>query len=148
MMFLIINFSVVAADIITKKAAVTALNENDIQIIRNVLYLSYVENKGAAFGMLSNARIVFIAVTVITVAAIFIYVFYKKPKFKLFVIGLAMVSGGGIGNLADRIFKGYVVDFIDFRIIRFPVFNFADVCVTVGAILIFIAVMFFEDRIK
>ena len=59
-----------------------------------------------------------------------------------------MVSAGGIGNLIDRIAKGYVVDFIDFRLIHFPVFNVADIFVTVGAIFIFVSIIFFEDKIK
>lgn len=147
-LFLIINILIIAADILTKQYAVSALPGKDVEIIKNVLYLSYVENKGAAFGIMRNSRIVFIAVTVIVIVGIIIYMIKKKPTFIPLATGLAMICGGGIGNLADRILKGFVVDFIDFRVINFPVFNIADVCVTLGAVLVFISIIFYEDKIK
>lgn len=147
-LFIIINVVIVAADIITKNIALTSFSGNDVELIKNVLYFSYVENRGAAFGILSNARYIFISVTVITIIGIIIYLIKRKPGFLPLVAGLAMVSGGGIGNLIDRLGKEYVIDFIDFRLIGFPVFNVADIFVTVGAVLIFISVLFFEDKIK
>ena len=70
----------------------------------------------------------------------------KKPKSRILGISLAMIAGGGIGNLIDRISLQYVVDFIDFRIINFPVFNVADIFVSIGAVLMVIYILFFEGK--
>lgn len=74
--------------------------------------------------------------------------FYGKIPSSAFAYGNYTVLGGGIGNLIDRIFRHYVVDFLDFRLINFAVFNFADCCVVVGTILLFVYVLFFMDKNK
>ena len=68
----------------------------------------------------------------------------KKPQNKLLVISLTMLTGGALGNFIDRIFRGYVVDFLDFCLINFPIFNVADCFVVIGAILIAIYILFFS----
>lgn len=144
--FFLILISIAALDMVTKYFAVICLKQGEIEIIKNILYFNYVENKGAAFGILANQRWLFIAVTIAVVVAIIAYILIKKPESRLLTISLAMISGGGIGNLIDRISLSYVVDFIDFRIIKFPVFNVADIFVTVGAALLFIYIIFFEGK--
>ena len=75
-----------------------------------------------------------------------LYVLIKKPKSRLLIVSLAMITGGGIGNLIDRISLSYVIDFIDFRIINFPVFNVADIFVSVGAALMCVYIVFFDGK--
>ena len=117
------------------KAIVTSNMEvgETIPVIEDVFHFTYVRNEGAAFGMLAEHRWVFMSLSVIAIAAIGIYLF-KFCKETLFTkIGLALVVGGGIGNMIDRLTLKYVVDMIDCRFIDFYVFNFADSCVCVGA---------------
>ena len=106
-------------------------------IIQDVLHLTYVENRGAAFGMLSNHRWVFMVLsTMVMFAIIFVIIKFKKYFHPLMIVGLSFTVGGGIGNMIDRTVLGYVVDFIDFTLIDFAVFNVADSFVTVGAFLL------------
>ena len=138
MVTLIILISTICASVIIDqitKAIVTSNMEvgETIPVIEDVFHFTYVRNEGAAFGMLAEHRWVFMSLSVIAIAAIGIYLF-KFCKETLFTkIGLALVVGGGIGNMIDRITLKYVVDMIDCRFIDFYVFNFADSCVCVGA---------------
>ena len=110
-----------------------------VPIIEDVFHFTYIRNEGAAFGMLSEHRWVFMTLSVIAIIAIGVYLF-KFCKEALFTkIGLALVIGGGIGNMIDRVLLGYVIDFIDFC--AFPnlwkwVFNIADSCVCVGTFML------------
>ena len=102
-------------------------------IIKDVLHLTYVENRGAAFGMLADSRWVFIVVSSVAIVAFALYLYLGHADNLLYGISIAMVVSGGIGNMIDRVVLGYVVDFIDFRLINFAVFNGADSFVCVGA---------------
>lgn len=125
---------VILSDQITKILAVAHLQPIDtFPIIRNVLHLTYVENRGAAFGMLSDRRWVFMVVSSIAIVGLGIYLFGFCRENRWIKVSLAMIIGGGIGNMIDRVRLGYVVDFVDFRLIDFAVFNVADSFVTVGA---------------
>ncbi|MDD3225524.1 MAG: signal peptidase II [Clostridium sp.] len=114
---------------------------NDIVIIRNIFDFSYVENRGAAWGVMQNKINILLIVTIIVVAGIIYFLLKYKPKNRLERISLGLIIGGALGNMYDRAVYGYVVDFIDFHykdVYSFPVFNFADMCVVVGtALLIF-----------
>ena len=138
MVTLIILISTICASVMIDqitKAIVTSNMEvgETIPVIEDVFHFTYVRNEGAAFGMLAEHRWVFMSLSVIAIAAIGIYLF-KFCKETLFTkIGLALVVGGGIGNMIDRLTLKYVVDMIDCRFIDFYVFNFADSCVCVGA---------------
>lgn len=106
------------------------------EIIPGVLNFRLILNDGAALGMLDNARWVFLILSTVAIIGVLVFLFWKKPQDKLLLVALTLVTGGGIGNMIDRIWLGYVVDFIDFC--AFPklwmwVFNVADSCVTVGA---------------
>lgn len=147
--FILITAGVILLDQATKYLAVAFLkNIYTFPIIEDVLHLTYLENTGAAFGMLKNSRWVFIVVSLVTIIGIIIYYVKFPPKNKWLIAGLSFILGGGIGNMIDRILLGYVVDFIDFRIINFAVFNVADSFVCVGAVLVLIYVFFFSDEGK
>lgn len=113
---------------------------------RDWLNLTYVRNTGAGFGIFKDQRWFLIAVTAIYVSALLYLLLSKKIKQPFLIWSVALIISGGIGNLIDRIFLGYVVDFIDLRIINFAVFNFADCCVVIGVIMVFIYVLFLSGR--
>ncbi len=114
------------------------LNQS-IPLIQNVFHISYIHNYGAAFGILQNQRIFFVVLTLLIAAALLIY-YYKFAEHNCLIKwGIALLLGGAMGNLLDRLLKGYVVDFFDFRI--WPVFNVADIAVVVGAGLLFLALI-------
>lgn len=110
-----------------------------IPIIPNVFHITYILNPGAAFGILENQRIFFIAVAAIMLLAA-IYFYPRIPaKCRMLRFGLSLLAGGASGNVIDRIKTGYVVDFFDFRI--WPVFNIADIVIVCGVFLIIVAIL-------
>ena len=133
----------VLLDQFSKIATVEGLKGNDsFVLIDGVLQLTYHENRGAAFGILSDARWVFLSISTVAILAILFYIFYKKDMPTLWLVSLSMIASGGIGNMIDRIALGYVVDFIDFCLINFAIFNVADSFVTVGAFLMILALVY------
>ena len=140
---------VVLLDQLTKQFAVKALKPIDtFPLIPDVLHLTYLENKGAAFGMLQTHRWVFMLTSSVAILAIALLMIlcYKKFYHPLLYTALSMIVGGGIGNMIDRIALGYVVDFIDFRLINFAVFNTADSFVCVGAALVILFMILREVK--
>lgn len=135
----------VFADQFTKYIAVLKLkNQPAFSIIDGVLEFNYLENRGAAFGMLENQKIFFVFVAVIflgVIAYVLIKVPYEKKYRRLHVL-LILIAGGAIGNLIDRLRLDYVVDFIYIVLINFPIFNVADICVTLSTVLLVIQVLF------
>ena len=130
-------------DQLTKYLTVLHLKPIDtLPIIEDVLHLTYVENTGAAFGMMKDQRWLFMIVSTVAIIALLIYLFKKKTQPKLENLAIAFIVGGGIGNMIDRIVLGYVVDMIDFRLINFAVFNVADsfVCVGAGLLMLYILI--------
>ena len=129
-------------DQLTKWLAVKFLMPIDtLPIIKNIIHLTYVENTGAAFGMLKDHRWVFILISTVTIIAFLFYLYLGHAESRLFGVSFAMIISGGIGNMIDRVALGYVVDFIDFRLINFAVFNGADSFVCVGAGLMILALL-------
>lgn len=110
-----------------------------ISIIPKVLNITYIQNRGAAFGMLANHRWVFMIISSVAIIGMCVYLFRFCNENMLFKIGLALIISGGIGNMIDRIFLGYVVDMIEAAFIEtlfdwsFAIFNVADSFVCVGA---------------
>lgn len=145
-MAFLIAAAVIIFDIITKLLAKKYLIDGTFPIIEDVLHFTYVENRGAAFGILKDHRWVFMIISVFAIALIIFFVFYFKPRSLTAKIALGLVLGGGVGNMIDRIALGYVIDFIDFRLINFAVFNIADSAITVGAILLGIYLIFIEPK--
>ena len=114
-----------------------------IPIIPSVINLTYIQNRGAAFGMLSEHRWIFMIVSVIAICGIGIYLFGFCKERALFQLGLALIVGGGVGNMIDRVAYGYVVDMIDFCLFDFWkwIFNVADACVCIGAGMVMLALV-------
>ncbi len=130
----------------TKYLAVRNLkNAADIILIPGVLQLSYVENRGAAFGLLQNQRVLFFIFTaVVMVIGLWFYrKIYDSPGFFPLRACIILILTGACGNLIDRLRLVYVVDFIYFSLIDFPVFNVADIFVTVGTFLLLILFLFY-----
>ena len=121
-------------DQLTKYLTVLHLKPIDtLPIIEDVFHLTYVENTGAAFGMMKDSRWVFMVTSTLAIVGILVYMFWKRPTNKMLCLSLSLIVGGGIGNMIDRTALGYVVDMIDLRLINFAVFNVADSFVCVGA---------------
>ncbi|MCI6456647.1 MAG: signal peptidase II [Terrisporobacter sp.] len=135
-MYEIIIAILIGLDQIIKYWALNSLKEvNSIPVINNIFSLTYVENRGAAFGMLQNNQSIFILVA--AVASCFgLYYLHSKKVNNLGKIGILLVISGAIGNLIDRVRLGFVVDYLDFHIIWSYVFNLADCFVVVGTILL------------
>lgn len=137
------------ADQLTKLWAVKILKPmGSIPIIRNVLEIYYVENRGAAFGIMQNRQWFFLIITVAVLVGL-IWISGKIPDEKHFAplrVCLYFVGAGAVGNMIDRIFRKYVVDFIYFSLINFPVFNVADIYVTVAAFLLVVLMLFFYQE--
>ena len=132
--FIAIALGAVALDQVSKLLILNFLYEDQVVLIPGVLRFTYVENRGMAFGMLSDHRWVFMLLSVLGIAAIGAYMwFYVKDR--LGRIALSLIIGGGIGNMIDRVAYGFVVDFIDFYLFDFWVwvFNIADSAVCIGA---------------
>ncbi len=133
---------IVFADQLTKYFTVLYLKPVDTcPIIQDIFHLTYVENRGAAFGMLADNRWVFMSISIVAILLLGVYLVWKKPESKLECLSLAFIIGGGIGNMIDRVAWGYVVDMIDFRVIHFAVFNVADSFVCVGAGLLMLSLL-------
>ena len=137
----------VILDQITKWLSVKFLSVIDtVPIIKNVIHLTYVENRGAAFGMFKDQRWIFMTTSTVMIIGLLAYLYLGLAENKLYEISIAMIISGGIGNMIDRLALQYVIDFIDFRLINFAVFNGADSFVCVGAGLLVLALV--QDIIK
>lgn len=143
---IILIILLIIVDQATKYAAINLLkNQQAYSLISGVLELNYLENYGAAFGMLQNQKIFFIFIALIFLAVI-IFIIIKAPDDKKYTklhILLVMIGAGAVGNLIDRIRFNYVVDFIYFKLINFPIFNFADICVTVATFILIVLILFY-----
>ncbi|MBU5440362.1 signal peptidase II [Tissierella sp. MSJ-40] len=147
MLLFILSVLIVVLDQVSKLAAIRHLKGNvPYVIIENFFQLNYVENFGAAFGILQHKKILFIIITSLVVICISLFLIRNQHALNRFMkVALGMLLGGAIGNLIDRIRLGYVVDFISVKLINkydFPVFNVADVFIVVGTVLIVILVSF------
>ena len=134
-----IILAVILLDQITKYLAVEHLKPiGTFPIIPDALHLTYVTNYGAAFGMLADHRWIFLAVSTVAIVLMAAYLYYKRDEHPLLGVSMSFIIGGGIGNMIDRTLMGYVVDFVDFRLINFAVFNVADIFVCVGCGMLFL----------
>lgn len=137
-----IILSGIAIDQLTKFLAVRYLKLIPTKpLIDGVLHLTYVENRGAAFGMLADNRWIFILASTIMIIGLSVYLYGGFAQSKLYTASILLIISGGIGNMIDRLALGYVVDFIDFRLINFAVFNGADSFVCIGAALLILALI-------
>ncbi len=146
--YILLMISIIFADQLTKWIAVISLKGNEsFRLIDGVFHFTYVENRGSAFGMLKDQRWVFMTVSTVAIIGFlaFLVIYYKKLS-NLARCSISFIIAGGIGNMIDRVLLGYVVDFFDFALINFAVFNVADSFVSVGAVLF--CVWFIIETIK
>lgn len=133
-------------DQVTKMRAVTALkNQDPIVLIDGVFELRYLENFGAAFGILQGQRTFFVIVTIVILIVVF-YIYAKMPltkRFHALRVLLVLLAAGALGNFIDRTRQAYVVDFFYFKLIDFPIFNVADIYVTTAAIALVVFIIFY-----
>ncbi len=142
---LVIIAFLIGLDQFTKMLAVAALKDKPaIKILDRVFELSYLENRGAAFGMLQNQKIYFVVIAVI-MCIVVCYMLIKMPldtKYFLLRACMVLIGAGAIGNLIDRVTLNYVVDFFYFVLINFPIFNVADIYVSVACVVLAIIILF------
>lgn len=141
----------VVLDQFTKNLAVTHLQDAPIPIIENVFELQYLENRGAAFGMMQNQQLFFVVIGVIMLV-LFSYMYVKMPHTKRFLplrACFVAITAGAIGNMIDRLALNYVIDFFYFKLIDFPIFNVADIYVTCATFALAFLIIFYykEDEI-
>jgi len=151
----------VILDQITKIIVINTVSEGQvIEVIKGILNFTYVENKGAAFGMLADHRWIFMVVSVVAIVGITYFLWKEKPESMCVKTTLALILGGGIGNMIDRAFRPGVVDFIDadffvyprvsfeggfsITLEDFPIFNVADCFITVGCVVLICYLLFVE----
>ena len=148
---MILYISIVLASILldqaTKLWAIECLDIFErIDAIPFLINFYHIKNPGAAWGMFSDNRWIFLVISSVAIIAlpIFLYKFRRAPK--IFGISLSLIIGGAAGNMIDRLFapNGYVTDFIEFAFMDFPIFNVADICVCIGAFMLFIYLAFFD----
>lgn len=144
---MIIAIILVLMDQIIKIVISTKLYNSTIMLIPYVLNLTYVQNTGAAFGIGSNSTSMFIVVNIVVIGLITYFAFSKKEEIsKSILIALYLIIAGGISNLIDRIVRGFVIDYIDIsQVIKYPVFNLADIFIVMGCIII--AIYIIKDNI-
>ena len=133
--FIIITSIVILSDQITKHI----INDNYTSLINRdllIFSLDYVKNYGAAFNLFSGSRI-FLSILSFLITIVLLYIIlYRKDIKNIDLLSYSFILGGTVGNGLDRIFKGYVIDFINLNFIRFPVFNISDISINIGLILI------------
>jgi len=148
MLCALIILGVVLADQISKWLILELLSE-PVSIIPHVLSFEYATNTGMAWGMLKDHRWVFMTLSVVALVG-FTYLYYKEVKkpHLLFTVAVGFILGGGVGNMIDRLFRegGGVVDFFRTDFIDFPIFNVADVFITVGGALLVIYMIFLDKK--
>lgn len=112
------------------------------ELIPGVLGLNYAENTGAGFSILSGHTALLSVISGVALAVMLYILLFSADKNKLYRLSLILIIAGGFGNLYDRVFNGFVFDYLEFLFFEFPIFNFADCCITVGAVLLGIYMLF------
>lgn len=142
----VISAVIVIIDQLAKYFVVQNLQGGDsVPFIGQLLTLTYVENRGAAFGMMQNMSWLFALITIAMIVLFFYIIIKKKITSRLFLSAVTLIIGGGIGNLIDRLFRGFVVDYLQLSFFP-PVCNLADYCITIGAALMVVYVLFFGEK--
>lgn len=151
MLVMIIALAVVALDQITKVLAanyLAALPGQTYALWPGVFHLTYTENRGAAFGMLQDARWFFIVATLVACTLLVAFLYKERARMHLLMkVTLALILGGALGNFIDRLFLGYVRDMFSAIIINFAIFNVADSAISVGCVLLFIDLLFLKGKV-
>lgn len=128
-------------------ATTLAEHSGSMPIIQDVFHLTYTQNRGAAFGMLQNQYLLFVVVTIFALGVMaYILITERKNVSIWFRIALSLLFAGAAGNFIDRLLLHYVRDFLDFTLIDFAIFNIADACISVGAVLMAVSVLFIDGK--
>lgn len=147
-MILVIIFLVIILDQITKYLAI-GLKKGSIKVVKNFMELVYVENRGAAFGILQGKKIILVFFTFFIIAALCYFLYKSRSRLStISKVSISLIIGGAIGNLIDRVFRHFVIDFISVTFpngYEFPVFNVADIAVVCGTFLLIIAFVKTDD---
>ena len=147
MIWLIISILIIIADQLVKYFVASGMSVGDTAFsVLNLFDITYVQNQGAAFSILSGKLSVLSLVSVVFCVGVIVYWIKKKPTHPLLCTALTMMFAGAFGNAIDRIFRGFVVDYIQTTFITFPVFNIADIGITVGAALLVLYVILFDKE--
>ncbi len=143
--------AVILLDFITKHAVKASMTLGEsFEVIPGLFNITYVLNKGAAWGMLADKRWIFLSFSIIAIVIVAVILYRVKKDSRFLRVSLSLILGGGIGNMIDRtfygekLFEGAVIDFIEAAFIDFPVFNIADSAVVIGAIMLFVYILFLD----
>lgn len=143
---LIVGFVVLVLDQMTKYLVRLFMFDSSVIVFENVFHLTFVKNTGALFGMFQNSNTIFIFITVVVIGFL-VYLLKTSQDTKMFYYcNIGLLIGGAVGNLVDRIFFGYVIDFVDVRV--WPVFNVADSAISVGIVLMITYLIYEESMSK
>lgn len=143
----IISLVIVIIDQISKFSIITHLTPSSrLILIPNIINIVYKKNTGAAFSILSDHVYLLGIISAIFCIAVAMFFVIKRPKNPIMCTAMSMIFAGALGNGIDRIFRGFVIDFIETDFIQFPVFNIADISITIGAALLMVYVIFLDKN--
>ena len=146
LLYLILSILFVIADQVVKMWIVNNFSLHEgMEFIKGIVSILYVRNTGAAWGMFEGKMVFFYLITAVAVGTLLYLMFKEKGKSKLLLTAYSLILAGAVGNFIDRIRLGYVVDMFKFEFIDFPIFNVADICLTIGVIFLFYYVIFKEQ---
>lgn len=149
MIWLSISLAIIIVDQLLKFLVTSGMNVGDTAFsLLNIFDITYVQNRGAAFSLLSGKLSLLSIVSILFCIGVVVYWIKKKPTHPLLCTSLVMIFAGAFGNGIDRVFRGFVVDFIQPTFINFPTFNVADIGITVGAALMVMYVILFDRKDK
>ena len=146
LLYLILSILFVIADQVVKMWIVNNFSLHEgMEFIKGIVSILYVRNTGAAWGMFEGKMFFFYLITAVAVGTLLYLMFKEKGKSKFLLTAYSLILAGAVGNFIDRIRLGYVVDMFKFEFIDFPIFNVADICLTIGVIFLFYYVIFKEQ---
>lgn len=145
-LYIVLFFALLSTDVITKDLVVEKLPlGRTVPLIEDIFHFTYVRNTGAAFGIFENSTLVLSIVSVIILLVVILLTFRINPEDENMKLAVCLICAGAVGNLVDRVSLGYVIDFIDVRLINFAIFNLADCFVCIGAFLMVVHIMFHKE---
>lgn len=148
MIWIIISVLIAAADQIVKYFVSANMRVGDVAVSLGLFDITYVKNEGAAFSMMSGRMSLLSVISIVFCIAVVVWWIKKKPTNKLLCAAVTMMFAGALGNAIDRIFRGFVIDYIHTTFMNFPVFNIADIAITVGASLLILYEIIYDRKEK
>lgn len=150
MIYIVLILILVGADQLSKYLIDTTMFEGEtIPLVSNFFHITYVKNRGIAFGLFQGKLDIIGVATIVAIVAIAYFLYKERKKMSIIEqLGFIYILAGAIGNMIDRVFRGYVVDMIDFRGIWSYIFNLADVWINMGVIFIIVDQLFLKKRRK